>query len=635
MQYINSNALVIGTILDKKYKILKILGEGGFGITYKAMDISLDRLCVIKEFLPSNFAVRSNDNTTVSIRSQADIDNYKWGLKSFIQEAKTLAKFQHPNIVHIITFFEANNTAYFEMPYEEGIDLEEYVKEIDSDFSEQQILDIAIPILNGLNEAHKRNILHRDIKPGNILLRENGMPMLIDFGAAREALGSKSHDLTQVLTPKYAPTEQYLSDRTKQGAFTDIYALGITLYLLITNQSASDIPAAPDRQDAVYINNQPDPLKKPEAGKYSQNLIDTIMKMIEIRSKDRPQDCDSVIEMLVTGICSSTKKETFTPDTELSDLDEVINVVGSNKIITKKDEARILQKAKSLNIDKNKAKRYLRIISNKNGWKIDDTENNIKFLYILKMSFFALLSGYLYTFINLTRDDILPRYMKDISDWGIFHFLTTYVVSLGYFLSIKNVLHLNKVIYLAFFVAIGAFFGDIFRDIIFIIFKEFDIVSIYHWEFGKFIYWYFMAIGIFFSINEKFNSNIKRIMMLSFPVAVGAMIGSVLTSLIDLFPHDIRDVLDWGSSIVDNIFIILGFLIGFKKLVGFDNKYIIKSIGVFSIALVLSEIFSNILHYYTHNDFKYYASTLFIYFIGFAILYSIKIYYSSKQKLNG
>ena len=323
MQYINSNALAIGTILDKKYKILKILGEGGFGITYKAMDISLDRLCVIKEFLPSNFAVRSNDNTTVSIRSQADIDNYKWGLKSFIQEAKTLAKFQHPNIVHIITFFEANNTAYFEMPYEEGIDLEEYVKEIDSDFSEQQILDIAIPILNGLNEAHKRNILHRDIKPGNILLRENGMPMLIDFGAAREALGSKSHDLTQVLTPKYAPTEQYLSDRTKQGAFTDIYALGITLYLLITNQSASDIPAAPDRQDAVYINNQPDPLKKPEAGKYSQNLIDTIMKMIEIRSKDRPQDCDSVIEMLVTGICSSTKKETFTPDTELSDLDEV------------------------------------------------------------------------------------------------------------------------------------------------------------------------------------------------------------------------------------------------------------------------------------------------------------------------
>ena len=149
------------------------------------------------------------------------------------------------------------------------------------------------------------------------------MPMLIDFGAAREALGSKSHDLTQVLTPKYAPAEQYLSDRTKQGAFTDIYALGITLYLLITNQSASDIPAAPDRQDAVCINNKPDPLKKPEAGKYSQNLIDTIMKMIEIRSKDRPQDCDSVIEMLVSGICSSTKKETFTPDTELSDLDEV------------------------------------------------------------------------------------------------------------------------------------------------------------------------------------------------------------------------------------------------------------------------------------------------------------------------
>jgi len=299
MTQVSSNSLAIDSILHNKYKILKVLGEGAFGITYKALDTSLDRLCVIKEFLPTSFAVRNNSNTTVSIRSESEKDNYEWGLKSFSNEAKSLARFTHPNIVQVRTTFQENNTAYFEMPFEEGMDLEEYLETVNPDLSEQQIIDIAIPILNGLSEAHKHGILHRDIKPGNIFIRKNGMPMLIDFGAAREALGTKSHDLTQILTPPYAPAEQYQSDRAKQGAWTDIYAVGITLYKLITKKTSKEIPASTDRQSSVFVENEPDPIETPTNTKYSQKLIDAIMAMLKIRAKDRPQNCSDAIGLIM------------------------------------------------------------------------------------------------------------------------------------------------------------------------------------------------------------------------------------------------------------------------------------------------------------------------------------------------
>ncbi len=311
---ISTNSLPMDNLLYNKYKILQVLGEGGFGITYKAMDTSLDRLCVIKEFLPTSLAVRNNENTTVSIRSQGDKDNYEWGLKSFSKEAKALAKFSHPNIVEVRTTFEDNNTAYFEMPYEEGMDLEKYLDEVNPNLSEQQIIDIAIPILNGLNEAHKHNILHRDIKPGNIFLRKDGMPMLIDFGAAREAMGSKSQDLTQLLTPPYAPPEQYQSDRNKQGAWTDIYALGITLYKLVAKLNSKQVPASTDRQSEVYIEHGTDPLIMPKSGEYSSKLINAITQMIKIRVKERPQTCAQIIDLIIGDISKPLDNVTVKPE---------------------------------------------------------------------------------------------------------------------------------------------------------------------------------------------------------------------------------------------------------------------------------------------------------------------------------
>ena len=296
---VTSNSLPIGSILHDKYEILDVLGDGAFGVTYKVRDTSLDRLGAIKEFLPASFSLREANGYTVCIRSESDKNNYVWGLESFAKEAKALAKFSHKNIVEVRTIFQENNTAYFEMPFEEGQDLSKYLQSLNRKLTETEIINIAIPILNGLKELHKHNLLHRDIKPENIFIRDDGMPMLIDFGAAREAMGSKSQDLTQILTPKYAPPEQYESDRSKQGPWTDIYSFGIVLYRLITNLETKDIPASPDRQCSVYVDHDIDPLKKPKADVYSQNLIDTVWKMIEIRAKDRHQSCNDVIKMLI------------------------------------------------------------------------------------------------------------------------------------------------------------------------------------------------------------------------------------------------------------------------------------------------------------------------------------------------
>ena len=297
MAKVSSNSLAIGHILDNKYEILDVLGDGAFGITYKVIDTSLNRFEAIKEFLPISFSVRENDRATVCVRSESDVNNYDWGLKSFEKEARTLANFEHKNIVGVRTTFKENNTAYFVMPFEKGQDLSKYLKSINRKLTEDEIINIAIPILNGLKELHNHNLLHRDIKPENIFMRDKGMPMLIDFGAAREAIASKSQDLTQILTPKYAPPEQYESDRSKQGPWTDIYSLGMVLYRLITGEDATNIPASPDRV-ASYIYEDDDPLQKIESDQYSQGLINIVEKMTKLNRRDRPQNCNEVLKLI-------------------------------------------------------------------------------------------------------------------------------------------------------------------------------------------------------------------------------------------------------------------------------------------------------------------------------------------------
>ena len=288
-----SNILEIGYKLGS-YEILSKLGEGGFGITYKAKHIHLETIVVIKEYMPSSMAVRDRDSISITVTTQDNVEGYKFGLERFLSEAKILASFKHPNIVGINDFFEANNTAYFVMPFVDGITLGEYVDNMPSALTEEQVLKLLIPILEGLKESHSKEILHRDIKPDNIFLTKDGNPILIDFGAARIDFANKSESINAVLTPPYAPPEQYGSS-TKQGPWTDIYALGMVLYKLVTNLKSSDIPASIDRATSVYSGDE-DPLAPIENPNFSMEFKELILKALKIKAKDRFNSAAEMID---------------------------------------------------------------------------------------------------------------------------------------------------------------------------------------------------------------------------------------------------------------------------------------------------------------------------------------------------
>jgi serine/threonine protein kinase len=233
---IHRNALSAGTSL-LEYRLEAVLGVGGFGMTYLARDINLDKPVAIKEYFPSSVAMRALDGSVVSSDSTATHD-YQWGLERFLQEARTLARFSHPHIVRVNRYFEANSTGYMVMDYEDGESLQQVLKK-DPAPTDARLKDILLPLLDGLQAVHMAGFLHRDIKPANIFIRRNGSPVLIDFGSARQAMGDSTKTLTAVLTPGYAPLEQY-SGAGEQGPWTDIYALGGVLYRIYTGENPPD-----------------------------------------------------------------------------------------------------------------------------------------------------------------------------------------------------------------------------------------------------------------------------------------------------------------------------------------------------------------------------------------------------------
>jgi len=284
-----TNTLPNGFILQNEYKIIGVLGQGGFGITYLAEDINLKYKVVIKEFLPQDMAAR--DETRISIKPfTKDTKSYEHLLKRFSEEAQLLAKMHHPNIVKVIRFFKANNTAYFVMEYAEGQTLKDYLK-THKTLNEEEILSIMMPILEGAKYVHSQGFLHRDIAPDNIYLTKNGMPILIDFGAARDAIAEESKNISSIVKEGYSAPEQYTVNN-QQNASADIYALGAVFYRLITGK----VPVnAPHRQTAL-LNDEPDPIgdiAKEYSGKYSQTLLHAVKKALNIRASDR---FDSVAE---------------------------------------------------------------------------------------------------------------------------------------------------------------------------------------------------------------------------------------------------------------------------------------------------------------------------------------------------
>ncbi len=250
-------ALPLGTVLHGQYQVGRILGRlGGFGITYLCWDTALDIPVAIKEYLPRHLAQRGVDRKQV-VADSDDSSLFKFGLQEFIGEARIVAGFSHPNIVRVRTYFQENSTAYLVMDYYEGTTLEAYARQRGGRLPEREATAILMLILDALRtEVHPKPCLHRDVKPQNIYLTRERVPILLDFGAARVSLGARSGSVNTVLTPGYAPFEQYLSEgerqgkRFREGPWTDVYGAAATLYRLVTGRQP---PAATDRQGGVAL----------------------------------------------------------------------------------------------------------------------------------------------------------------------------------------------------------------------------------------------------------------------------------------------------------------------------------------------------------------------------------------------
>jgi len=272
------NALPLQSML-LEYRLESVLGAGGFGMTYLGRDTHLEKHVAIKEYLPTDLAVRALDGSIVPITTDRQHD-YQWGLERFIQEARTLAKFSHPHIVRVSRYFEANGTGYMVMDYEKGESLYQLLRRgLPPD--EAKLKAILMPLLDGLQAVHATGFLHRDIKPGNIVIREAGSPVLIDFGAARHAIGGVTKSLTSVLTPGYAPLEQY-SSGGHQGPWSDIYAMAGVLYRALVNDNP------PDAVSRMKGDTLPGKLALAR-GRVSEPFLRAIEWALALDEKQRPQ----------------------------------------------------------------------------------------------------------------------------------------------------------------------------------------------------------------------------------------------------------------------------------------------------------------------------------------------------------
>lgn len=286
-QELHQNALPIGTMLGE-FEIIDLVGEGGFGIVYLAQDHSLHRRVALKEYMPASLASRGHD-ASVSVRSERQRETFGIGLRSFVNEARILAQFDHPALVKVYRFWEANGTAYMVMPFFSGQTLQDALRERDKAPEEAWIRKTLSPVMDALALIHENQIYHRDIAPDNIMLLAGDRPVLLDFGAARRVISDMTQALTVILKPGYAPIEQYAEmPGMKQGPWTDVYALAAVVYFMILNRKPP--PAVGRMMQDSY-----EPLALSEmAGQYSDKFLQGIDRCLNVKAEDRPQ---SITEM--------------------------------------------------------------------------------------------------------------------------------------------------------------------------------------------------------------------------------------------------------------------------------------------------------------------------------------------------
>lgn len=288
-------ALPVYTILNGKYLIGKVIGEGGFGITYLAFDLNLQISLAIKEYFPSSLVTRDTiggKTENVSLLKRENASVYQRGLESFTDEAKNLAKFNdREGIVSVTNFFFENGTGYLVMEYVSGKSLKEVLEQRKTILSEQETLELMRPLLNSLIQVHRSGIIHRDISPDNIMLSDTGKVVLIDFGAARMSTGAETRTLTIVLKHGYAPVEQYQT-KGHQGPFTDVYAVCATMYYMMSGQKPE---AATDRVREDTLKTLEQLSREIPGMSVSSGVSQAIAKGLAVRAENRYQNIESLM----------------------------------------------------------------------------------------------------------------------------------------------------------------------------------------------------------------------------------------------------------------------------------------------------------------------------------------------------
>ncbi len=262
----------------QNYRILRVLAAGGFSFVYLAHDEN-DAPVAIKEYLPSTLALRGSGN--VPKVPEENLGVYRYGMKCFFEEGRALAGLQHPNVIRVTNFFRANETVYMVMRYERGRTLHEHIHARRGALKESWIAHTFVTLLDGLREVHSNKLLHLDIKPGNIYVRNDGTPLLIDFGAARQTLTSEGTKLPPMYTPGYASPEHH-GVRENLGPWSDIYSVGASMYACLSG-------AAPQPADQRLRKDRLEPARRLWSGRYSSDLLDTIDWCLRLDHLERPQ----------------------------------------------------------------------------------------------------------------------------------------------------------------------------------------------------------------------------------------------------------------------------------------------------------------------------------------------------------
>ena len=293
----SNSFLKVGTLLNHaKYRIERYLASGGFGNTYEGVNVSLDKKCAIKEFFLKGVVLRDEHTSEVFITHPDNKKAFNSQREKFTKEARRLSRLDNSHIVRVFDFFEENGTAYYVMDYIEGESLREYQKRTGKALTEQEAISVLTQMLDALETIHEAGLLHMDIKPANIMIDNKGKCTLIDFGASKQPSVSDGATTSSAMayTPGYAPTEQIGGSSDRWGPWTDFYALGATLYNLLTKENPGDLDIEEDGEEAFKF--------PPEISASTRSLIQWMMSP---KRKDRPQNVNAIRECLAAPVASS------------------------------------------------------------------------------------------------------------------------------------------------------------------------------------------------------------------------------------------------------------------------------------------------------------------------------------------